>query len=395
MARTIKNCFLENERVCSCFCEWNECLSLKVKMKKYTPNLFQLLICFWFVCIQFNGYSQSQRFYEAGPLTQEDLNFTNQLDSNHKIQSFGLGYLLVKYKVHDSIFFVPRAISYFDPIIQISNNFLVNSLNYNQVIFNWYEIEARKLQKEFIEQDFSSNSKELLKASIDSIQTQIAAFENASKQGKDTVVVNNVLEQTNKILDESELYFLPKYRKTNFSGGLYLVYSQGFTTKNLKPIISTLYGVEMGLNLNFKKFGLLTSITSMSTKVHKSEPSNINLSTEGVVGGELSFGVFAISYQLLNTKNHGIYPFFGLAFSDLSLGEDEIEFSTRSIAYGFNYNYKFKKRVDYSPNKLREYQDFYLFANFLMNQINHYTIKGSAYSFSVGIGYNIGFLKIR
>jgi len=62
------------------------------------------------------------------------------------------------------IFFVPRANKLFLTNHQSPTIFLSNSLNYISY-FNWYEIEARKLQKEFIEnKNFSSNSKELLKA---------------------------------------------------------------------------------------------------------------------------------------------------------------------------------------------------------------------------------------
>lgn len=358
-------------------------------------QIFRVLIVFWLVCNLVNGYSQSQRFFEEGLLENNDLMYVNQLDSINYNPSFNIGYLLVKYKQKDSVLFVPRVISYFE--IDRSNlgssTYSKDFLNYNQAVFNVYEIEARKLQKVVIEQDFITNGNLLLKSTIDSIEAQLDFFKKFSNNGKDTLVVNKILEQTNRELKESELYWLPELKKRNFSGGLFVGYSQGFTTQYLKPIIPSLYGTELGVNLFYKKFGSITSITLMSSIDNKSEQSGVRFTTEDYIGGSLNFGTFSLTYLLLDTKKHRIYPFLGLAFSDVSLGRNDTEFSTRSLAYGVYYNYKFKKRVDYSPVKFKEFQDFYLFTSLLMNQINHDVIKGSAYSFSIGIGYNVGFLK--
>ena len=152
------------------------------------------------------------------------------------------------YPFRNLIVYVRRGSSYYDPFRADEWD-----LRYNQVLFDMAELSAREAVKAYNEDNTKGNIKELYERLF---EERKQAFNNESRQGKDTTVISDYENRIRKELQESPREYTPQEfgytpeRKTLLEFGGHIGYLNrsiiGNGSEYLKPAHGYTLGVEVG-----------------------------------------------------------------------------------------------------------------------------------------------------
>ncbi|WP_146190715.1 hypothetical protein [Polaribacter aquimarinus] len=352
-------------------------------------NLTLLIV----LVITFTINSQEYRkYWSDGKLTWNDFQAKPTKNSTINL-AYVLMYKTDKKVIDDITYYGVFADAYIDKSLSFVHNNLKDKhqLNYNQVIFNLIEIHKRKFQETIYRIDDTFSISSLLGDAKNQLEREILDFQEESNYGIQKDITKKWLLKTTQKLTNSASFKVPNFRKSSWTYGMYsgIDFSAYGNTYNeiFNNTIALGLGFEfsykkvfMGLNMSFTNSKLNKDLTNNSFKVSKGEKSTIGLLNT-------YFG-----YPVYDAKKIRVMPFVGYGvrfFGESGNKDNKKETSAGTSIFGFNFDFKNKKTVNFTPTVfgLREEGYSYFRARIFMSNSNfNPNLKG----YTLNIGLSIG-----
>lgn len=354
----------------------------------------KFFILFAFMLLSFIVEGQDYRKYWAdGKLTWEDFQgqYTQRRMTNLAyLLTYQTNEKLIENVLYQGLFseaYINKALSFVHPNLQDANY-----LAYNQVIFNLLEISKRKLQKRLFNLATIFEAQTLFMDIQSELEKQIFDFQQASFDGLQNEVTKQWQATTEKELLETRSFFIPDYKKSNWTYGIYGGMDYGVYGDAYKDIFNSTLALAMGFEFSYKKLFLALNMSLTNSTLNKDLQDNTFLIPEGDKS-TISLLNVSLGYPLYETNKFRILPFAGYGIT--ALGEvveegDKDEITQGTTFFGLNFDFKNRKRVNFTPSifNIREEGNTYIRARiFISNSNFNPTLKG--YGVHIGIAYGL------
>ncbi|MGB1042719.1 MAG: hypothetical protein ACPGU6_04940 [Tenacibaculum sp.] len=351
-------------------------------------KIIAIILLFVGISIQAQDH---RKYWKEGKLTWND--FKALSNKNHtSYLYYNLLYKTDKQTINNTIYKGVFADAYINKNLSyVKDDFKDNFyLDYNQVIFNILEINKRKFQQQIfnIKSIFELNG--LLINANDHLNNEVSFFQKESNNGISVDIVKRWLAKTYNELEESSDYFIPNYKKSNWTYGMYGGIDFGIQGGDFKDIFNNTLSFGFGFEFSYKKTFLLLNMSLTNSKLNNDLIDNDFLLNKGKRSSIAHLNL-SLGYPVYENEKIKVLPFIGYGFTEFSeVGKEKSKQTTLAgtSVLGLNIDFKNKKRVNLTPNFFNikeEGNSFIRTRVFLSNSNFNPNLKG--YSINIGIAY--------
>lgn len=337
-----------------------------------------------------NTAQEYRKYWKEGKLTLNDFQ-ANENKRHSSYLAYTLTYQTDKRVIDNIVYNGLFSDAYIDKSLSFIQSDLKGEsyLKYNQVLFNLIELSKRKLQQRLLELDNIFEANSLLMDSKNHLERRILNFQEIGNYGGIKSITKKWLQLTEEELKTTNTFPL-NYKKSNWTYGMYGGLDFGIYGDTYKEIFNNTLALAMGFEFSYKNTFLLLNMSLTNSKLNKTLQHNSFTIPKGKKSTITMFNA-AFGHPVYETKKLKIMPFAGYgltSFEEVSKDKNKGSTVKGTSFFGFNIDFKNRKKVNFSPTilNIREEGNSFVRARvFISNSNFNPNLKG--YSINIGIAY--------